>query len=84
MLFLCNNIKYLSIRLLYAAFVRRIVIVMLFSGARRSASDAIIAMVPKEISAQIVPPEAKLKGTDWNAVFQIWNEFSFHTVGITP
>jgi len=55
---------------------------VLFSEARGSASGAIIAMAPKEISPQIVPPPVELKGVDWNAVFQIWNEILFVAVGI--
>jgi hypothetical protein len=39
-------------------------------------------MAPKEISPQIVPPPVELKGADWNAVFQIWNEILFVAVGI--
>ena len=82
MLFLCNNIKSLCTRFLCVAFVRRSIIVMLFSEARESASVAIIAMAPEEISPQIVPVAAELKGKDWNAVFQIWNEILIQMVGI--
>ena len=55
---------------------------MLFSEARESAFGAISAMAPKEISPQIVPAATGLKGRDWNAVFQIWNENLCWTVGI--
>ena len=51
-------------------------------GARESASGAIIAKAPEKISPQIVPVAAELKGKDWNAVFQIWNEILVPMVGI--
>jgi hypothetical protein len=51
-------------------------------GARKSACGAIIAKAPEEIFPQIVPVTAELKGRDWNAVFQIWNEILIEMVGI--